>query len=512
MLLGLLLAALVMPSTADATTPHAEPRSIQPLTPACADAPEGRFLDVSGAHQPGIDCLGWWGVAQGGDDQRFRPELPVRREQMASFLARTLDEAGAELPELAPVDFEDISGSTHARSIARLAEVGVVAGVSPTRFDPTGTVTRAQMASFLARAYEVIAGEPLAMGGVTFPDIDGNVHADNILRLAGAGLTGGLADGRYDPNGAVTRGQMGTFLGRLLALLVDEDHLDPAPAEPVPLPDPTQLMPPVPDRDPGTGQIHVPAVEPTILGSVDVEVAPGALQEIRRPVDPRIGEAHYWSFDGPAEAYRRDECTPVGVDGLRVRAELIAAGQQTESFQGHEREAGDCLSGTVWPSPWEHGDVADELLIAISNTGESTFRTRLHLGQRGRFSTPSHRAGTEAAYVFTAVSGDQRIRGLPPGHPLTHWELSVELNEPSALRVVTDPRIRPCDGAEVCFERFPGQMRLEDPVDAGFNPLDTSLVVRPGRCEYHGQTDRPGTLVGSVWHNERLIIEVEPAR
>ena len=67
--------------------------------------------------------------------------------------------------------------------------------------DPDGTiycvaesVTRDQMASFLARAFELADA-----GRDFFPDDDGNVHEDNINRLAAAGITEGFDDGTYGP-------------------------------------------------------------------------------------------------------------------------------------------------------------------------------------------------------------------------------------------------------------------------------------------------------------------------
>src|SRR3546814_1431003 len=82
------------------------------------------------------------------------PGMPVTRAQMASFIARLIEAAGGELPEDPPEAFDDDEGSVHEHSIDRLAAVGIVEGRSGRTFEPSAMVTRAQMASFLVRAYE----------------------------------------------------------------------------------------------------------------------------------------------------------------------------------------------------------------------------------------------------------------------------------------------------------------------------------------------------------------------
>lgn len=207
----------------------------QPIDQACAGAPAGRFADVSGPHEPAIDCLGWWGVTQGAGDGLYRPAAQVSRAQMASFVAATLRLSGGTLPASPPRAFSDTAGNVHATAIDQLAALGVVGGVGGGRYHPTGTVTRGQMASFLARAWEARTGAALPVAGAPFPDIEGDVHADNIRRITPLGLTGGTDDGRYLPGATVTRAQMGTFLARLLAAFIGGGHTTYPPANPVPL-------------------------------------------------------------------------------------------------------------------------------------------------------------------------------------------------------------------------------------------------------------------------------------
>jgi hypothetical protein len=84
-------------------------------------------------------------------NDQFCAKDAVSREQMAAFLARALELSNASHP-----GFRDVpAGSTFDQDIRRIARVGVTRGCNPPtndRFCPKDSVTREQMASFLARA------------------------------------------------------------------------------------------------------------------------------------------------------------------------------------------------------------------------------------------------------------------------------------------------------------------------------------------------------------------------
>ena len=129
---------------------------------------------------------------------------------MATFLARAL-----KLPASSRNYFRDDDASFHEDAINRLARAGITQGCARGRFCPDQVVTRAQMAAFLARALKL---RPLHDDGPAFGDTEGSFHEDAINRLARAGITQGCAPGRFCPDQAVTRAQMATFLARALKL------------------------------------------------------------------------------------------------------------------------------------------------------------------------------------------------------------------------------------------------------------------------------------------------------
>ncbi len=146
------------------------------------------------------------GITVGCAPNLFCTSSRVTREQMASFLSRALD-----LPHTATDFFTDDDSSQHEGDINRVAAAGITAGCTATRFCPRNTVTREQMASFLARALDL---PPSSTD--FFTDDEASIHEGSINSIAAAGITGGCGPETFCPRSAVTRGQMAAFLHRAL--------------------------------------------------------------------------------------------------------------------------------------------------------------------------------------------------------------------------------------------------------------------------------------------------------
>ncbi len=147
------------------------------------------------------------------ENTRYCPDDTVTRGQMAAFLARAFG-----YTELAP-PFTDTAGSIFEADIRKLAKAGVTLGCNPPandKFCPDDTVTRGQMAAFLVRAFDLA---PAPSG--QFVDIGGSVFAGDIDSLAVVGVTKGCnppTNDRFCPDDPVTRGQMAAFLKRAFEL------------------------------------------------------------------------------------------------------------------------------------------------------------------------------------------------------------------------------------------------------------------------------------------------------
>lgn len=198
-----------------ASSPVADP----PNANACplGDVPVDRFSDTVGnVHERSIDCMAWWAVASGYPDGSYGPVRTVNRAQMATFVTRALATAGIELPSSPPDRFTDDDGNTHELAINQLAELGIVSGKAAHRYAPGHPVTRAQMATFLVRAYDFVTGTGTPAARDHFDDDNGNPHEHNINKAAEAGFAQGTGPRTYAPARSVRRDQMGSFLTRLV--------------------------------------------------------------------------------------------------------------------------------------------------------------------------------------------------------------------------------------------------------------------------------------------------------
>jgi hypothetical protein len=116
------------------------------------DFPDGTatFSDTAGTtHVAAIGALAQAEVIQGFSDGTFRPDRPIRRDQMASMLSKAFD-----LPAGSAGTFSDITGNTHAPGINAIARAGITTGYPDGTFRPRLSTPRAQTATFLARALD----------------------------------------------------------------------------------------------------------------------------------------------------------------------------------------------------------------------------------------------------------------------------------------------------------------------------------------------------------------------
>ena len=178
------------------------------------------FEDVGDSvHSPAISALEKAGILEGtgcGGD-RFCPNERLERWVMAVWITRAVESGDPNPMAVAP--FTDVdSGVWWAPHVERLNHLGITRGCAtgPARYCPQEPVTRAQMATFLARAFRL---DP--SGWVGFADTASNTHEPSINALAMANITTGCDTSpvRYCPDSTVTRAQMATFLARALDLV-----------------------------------------------------------------------------------------------------------------------------------------------------------------------------------------------------------------------------------------------------------------------------------------------------
>ena len=182
------------------------------------DSPDNFFWDLNASgstHGWNLSLLAANGILDNTECglDLICPGLAIERWVVAIWLVRVLD--GGDPEPLGFNRFEDVHpGLQWAAHVERLAELGITMGCSsdPARFCPQNPVTRAQMASLLARAFDLQSDTPSG-----FVDVDSeSPHAASIDAIAAAGITLGCSAGpdRFCSDELVTRGQAATFIVR----------------------------------------------------------------------------------------------------------------------------------------------------------------------------------------------------------------------------------------------------------------------------------------------------------
>ena len=346
---------------------------------AAADSPGGGgvvavggFDDVGGGvHAPAVEALEADGVFDGTGcgDGLFCPGEPILRWVMAVWLVRVL---GEEPAEAGSSRFSDVdAGQWWAPYVEALADLGVTRGCAtgPLRFCPDESVTRAQMASFLVRAFGLEAA-----GSAGFVDTAGNTHEENIDALAAGGVTAGcaIAPLRYCPDKAVTRAQMATFLARATGLVPlptgSTDSGAGAVGEPTLGHDPFR-EPALSDIDLGSlRQVVASLDDPTTCPPADAPVSLVDVAEILRVVDGCL-VVDYEPLGGrtPEEVQRgyADDSSVLAV-GLPVLVALVSNGVEDPeaSNQWHLDELGAERLWEGWPVDTETGEKV-EVRVAV---------------------------------------------------------------------------------------------------------------------------------------------------
>ena len=184
-----------------------------------AGAQTGPFSDVPGDayYATAVAQLDEMGVFDGtaADEllcpDGFCPSDPIDRKTMAVWTVRIVD--GQDPPAMSRPRFADVkANSFYAPFVERMAQLRITLGCGDgTRFCPEETVSRAQMAVFIARAYRLADGPDPG-----FSDVPADAwYAEDVARLNASGITRGCGDGtRFCPEEATTRAQMATFLYR----------------------------------------------------------------------------------------------------------------------------------------------------------------------------------------------------------------------------------------------------------------------------------------------------------
>ena len=167
------------------------------------------FADVP-ANAYFADAVKWAvdkGITNGLSDTMFGPYESCTRAQIVTFLWRA---AGSPEPKTA-VSFADVpAGSYYAKAVAWAIENGITNGMTATTFAPDATCTRGQSVTFLYRALKGTASD-----STNFTDVKSDAfYADAVNWAVASDVTNGTSNTTFSPNADCTRAEIVTFLYR----------------------------------------------------------------------------------------------------------------------------------------------------------------------------------------------------------------------------------------------------------------------------------------------------------
>ena len=148
------------------------------------------------------------GITTGVGNDLFAPEQPCTRAQIVTFLWRA---GGSPEPKGTAAGMTDVvSGSYYEKAVAWAIENGITTGTTTSTFSPDATCTRGQSVTFLYRALKGTAS-----GSANFTDVASDAfYADAINWAVANNVTNGTSNTTFSPNADCTRAEIVTFLYR----------------------------------------------------------------------------------------------------------------------------------------------------------------------------------------------------------------------------------------------------------------------------------------------------------
>ena len=147
------------------------------------------------------------GITGGIGNGLFGPNQPCTRAQIVTFLWRA---AGSPEPK-SMSSFSDVSAdSYYAKAVAWAVENGITTGTGDGKFSPDATCTRAQSVTFLFRAIGKLVDSRAEFSDV----LTDSYYANAVAWAVENGVTNGIGNGLFGPDNSCTRAQIVTFLFR----------------------------------------------------------------------------------------------------------------------------------------------------------------------------------------------------------------------------------------------------------------------------------------------------------
>lgn len=201
-------------AAADVNAVEAVVKEAKAALAAAAVSPEEKYADVdrNAWYYEAVKFMISSGYMKGVSETRFDVDGTVTRDQLVTILYRVAGNPGVK--DLAN-PFADVKGSTwYTDAVIWAASSGMVKGISDTLFAPEMTVTREQIVTILYRYSGAEKDETDHLKAFTDAGAISDYAVDAMNWAVGEGLINGVSSTTLSPQGAATRAQISAILMR----------------------------------------------------------------------------------------------------------------------------------------------------------------------------------------------------------------------------------------------------------------------------------------------------------
>jgi uncharacterized protein YkwD len=169
----------------------------------------GRFIDVVADWQ--VEPVRWLvgnGITTGISATKFDPAGSLTRGQAATLIWRLVGSPAA--PDDAPTFFDVAPSAYYNEAVGWLAGYGITTGTGSGQFSPDAHATRAEFVTLLWR----LVDQPVVDDDLVFTDVTASWQVSSVRWAGIAGVTTGTSTSSFSPNATITRGQAAALLAR----------------------------------------------------------------------------------------------------------------------------------------------------------------------------------------------------------------------------------------------------------------------------------------------------------
>lgn len=198
--------------SAKSVTPTPSPRP----SSSSSSLPRPTVIEEEEIAQAGIGVVRE-AYIKGYEDGTFRPEAFITRAELSTIIDRIMT---LEVSEEST--FEDLETVKWAvSSIATMEKASLIKGYGNRLFKPNAYITRAELATILSRAAELIGREIVEKEQI-YVDIEGHWAEEAISTIYSMGIEIKEGETEFKPDVELTRAEVVVMINQFIELLIDE--------------------------------------------------------------------------------------------------------------------------------------------------------------------------------------------------------------------------------------------------------------------------------------------------